>query len=222
MPVGALELYSVNRTYARFIVHNRPVDLSDPTAAFGPSRDRAVLRALAVDLQPRSGRRLAADAGIAHSTALRVLDRLVREGVAIELDAGRARLFRLNPDHVLAPCVIALATARDLLIERLRAEIATWSLPPAAALMFGSAARGDGDAESDVDVLLLRPRAIADRDEWGRQVDGLAERVRAWSGNHLGVVELEPDSVPAEAALIAAVRAEGIELTDGALGALRP
>jgi predicted nucleotidyltransferase len=206
----------------RFIVHNRPVDLSDPAAAFGPSRDRAILRALAVDLQPRSGRRLAVEAGVAHSTALRVLDRLVREGVVIELDAGRARLFRLNPDHVLAPCVIALATARDLLIERLRAEIATWSLPPVAALMFGSAARGDGDAESDVDVLLVRSGAVADRDEWGRQVDRLAERVRAWTGNHLGVVQLAPAALTSEQGLVAVVRSEGIELTDGAFRALLP
>jgi predicted nucleotidyltransferase len=215
MAVSA-SVYSMDRGYARYVVHTSPVDLSHPSAAFGPASDLRVLRELAADATPRSGRRIAHQAGVAHSTALRVLDRLVAEGVVVELDAGRARLFSLNEDHVLAPAIRGIAGARELLLDRMRDEIGRWSVSPRAALVFGSAARGDGGPASDIDLLLVRDGNGTDA-VWREQLDGLAERVRAWSGNHLGVVEMAPGELMEAVALVDEVRRDGIELTDGAL-----
>lgn len=192
------------------------MDLSNPSAAFGPSSDLRVLRALATDSTPRSGRRIAGAAGVAHSTALLVLDRLVREGVALELDAGRARLFHLNDEHVLAGPIRELAAARERLLDRMRDHLAQWAVAPGAALVFGSAARGDGGPSSDVDLLLIRHVDPMDR-VWRTQVDDLADRVRAWSGNHLGVVEMTPAELGGATTLVESVRRDGIELTEGAL-----
>ena len=57
--------------------------------------------------------------------------------------------------------------------------------------MFGSAARADGDASSDIDLLIVRPGDVDEEEpNWRAQVDALGEAVRAWTGNHAGIVEL--------------------------------
>jgi predicted nucleotidyltransferase len=59
------------------------------------------------------------------------------------------------------------------------------------ASVFGSAARGDGDAGSDIDILVIRPREVEEDDErWRSQIDSLAGAVRSWTGNHAGIAEL--------------------------------
>lgn len=56
--------------------------------------------------------------------------------------------------------------------------------------MFGSAARGDGDPESDIDVFLVRPREVEEDDEeWRGLVEFLAESIERWTGNDAGIVE---------------------------------
>jgi hypothetical protein len=86
--------------------------------------------------------------------------------------------------------------------------------------VFGSAARGDGDVHSDIDLLLVRaplagetdprrspagpakviaryaPESMADQltsrqaSKWARQVGHLHELVPAWTGNPLQVLEM--------------------------------
>ncbi len=109
-------------------------------------------------------------------------------------EAGRALLYSLNRDHLAAPAVRLLADMRVELYRRLRAAFEAWKTPPRYALMFGSAARGQGDTSSDIDLLVVRPDHVADRDErWREQVSGLANEVLAWTGNHAAPVEI-PES----------------------------
>jgi predicted nucleotidyltransferase len=79
---------------------------------------------------------------------------------------------------------------RLLLVDRLRAELASWDVQPAAAALFGSAARGDGGTDSDIDLFVVRSAAIeVDDPVWAAQTDALATRVRAWTGNNASIVE---------------------------------
>jgi hypothetical protein len=65
---------------------------------------------------------------------------------------------------------------------RARGTLALW--------LFGSAARGEGTADSDIDLLVVRPSTIdGDDPTWRRQLDGLADRVSAWSGNDCQILE---------------------------------
>jgi predicted nucleotidyltransferase len=58
------------------------------------------------------------------------------------------------------------------------------------ASMFGSAARADGDINSDIDLFLVHPAAVSEDDpEWRAQVEQLGENVLAWTGNHAAVIE---------------------------------
>ncbi|MHB8466772.1 MAG: nucleotidyltransferase domain-containing protein [Acidimicrobiales bacterium] len=111
-----------------------------------------------------------------------------------------------------------MAGLRLELWKRLRESLAKWKVRPVYACAFGSAARGDGGPDSDIDLLVVhppfpgekRPRASrlrdalgavamdvtlrvttdADAARWRGQVDDLHPRVRAWTGNALQVVDI--------------------------------
>jgi predicted nucleotidyltransferase len=84
------------------------------------------------------------------------------------------------------------------------------------ASAFGSAARGDGDVDSDIDLLVVRPARIADDDErWRSQISALAEGVRRWTGNDASIIELDERAVaqrPTDTNVIDEVRRDGIDL----------
>jgi Nucleotidyltransferase domain len=150
----------------------------------------------------------------------RSLARLVEQGIVRATEMGRNRVHELNREHVAAPVAILLAGLRLELWKRLRAHLRGWNPKPVYGCVFGSAARGDGDAESDIDVLLVHLPFPGDSDprrrsngvglqvagfaaeawsmhlterqalKWRRQVDELHQRVRAWTGNPLQAVEM--------------------------------
>ncbi|MDQ2743077.1 MAG: nucleotidyltransferase domain-containing protein [Chloroflexota bacterium] len=62
---------------------------------------------------------------------------------------------------------------------------------PIHASVFGSAARGDGDPKSDIDLFIVRPKDIDGDDAvWREQLAHLATSVRRWTGNHVGITEI--------------------------------
>jgi predicted nucleotidyltransferase len=85
-----------------------------------------------------------------------------------------------------------LTRLRHTLLDRLRTEFEAWRPNPIHASMFGSAARGDGDASSDIDLLLIRPdRVDEDQSPWADQVDRLRRQVQAWTGNRCQAFQLD-------------------------------
>ena len=64
------------------------------------------------------------------------------------------------------------------------------------ASLFGSAARADGDADSDFGLFLVRPGTVAEEDEtWQHQTDELTNAVVAWTGNPLSIIEFSDERV---------------------------
>jgi predicted nucleotidyltransferase len=70
---------------------------------------------------------------------------------------GRSRVHELNREHVAAGIATLLADLRLELWRKFRAEAATWNPKPVYAGVFGSAARGAGDVDSDIDLLAVHP-----------------------------------------------------------------
>jgi predicted nucleotidyltransferase len=173
------------------------MDLSSPQSAVtGSVLQAAVLSVLAGTTKPLTGRQVARLA--AHGSASgvqRVLDRLVQQGLVDAREAPPAVLYELNREHIAAPIVEALGGLRSELLERLRAAVAGWRLAPVHASVFGSAARGDGGLESDIDLFVVRRADVdADSPDWRAQLDALAAEVERWTGNRAGVSEVgEPD-----------------------------
>ena len=166
------------------------MDVSKPFAALSGSVDVDVLVVLSGSTMPRSGRELARRAGRSNTGVQHVLDRLVGHGLVKREEAGRTFLYTLNRNHLLAPVVEQMAGAHAEFIQRLRDEIDHWRIAPFHASLFGSAARGDGDTESDIDLFVVRSAEVKSDDSvWREQIDGLAYAVRGWTGNNVGIVE---------------------------------
>ena len=173
------------------------MDVSKPFAAISPGVDADVLVVLAGSTKPRSGRELARRAGRSSTGVQHVLDRLVEHGLVSRDEVGRTFLYELNRDHLLAPTVEQMAGVSAELVRRLRDAIDAWEVPPVHASLFGSAARGDGDASSDIDLLVVRPADLDPDDAlWRGQADLLADLVRRWTGNNAGITEVSEGELP--------------------------
>ena len=120
------------------------------------------------------------------------LGRLVEQGIVRATEMGRNRVHELNRDHVAAPIAEALAGLRLTLWKKFRGTLGAWDPKPVYGYVFGSAARGDGDASSDIDLLLVVAGQLTARQaaKWDRQVAKLHDLVPAWTGNTLQVVEM--------------------------------
>lgn len=173
------------------------MDLSRPHSAVCPTLDTAVLTVLAGTTRRLTGREVARLAGRrSHRGVTLALDRLVEHGLVDREEAGSALLYTLNRDHLAAPAVEILADMPAELIRRLRHAIDEWKIAPVHASLFGSAARGDGDTESDIDLFLTRPTAVSEEDpRWRDQVHRLAADIRRWTGNHGAIVQVAEDEI---------------------------
>ncbi len=197
------------------------MDLSRPYTALCPALGGDVLAALAGTRRPLTGREVARLAGRRSHVGVRdVLARLVEQGLVDRQEAGPALLYTLNREHLAAPAVAVLAGMRSDLVRRLRTAIETWDIPPVHASMFGSAARGDGDSQSDVDIFIIRSTHVDDDDDaWRMQLDTLAARVLRWTGNDARIAEVGEAEIPrlreAELPIVQNLRHDAIRLYGG-------
>jgi predicted nucleotidyltransferase len=174
----------------------RGLDLSAPFQSLFPTVDSAVLSVLSESEKPRTGREVARLANRSQAATQRVLDRLAEHGLVLKSEAGRARVYTLNQRHLAAEPIAGLANLRGALFERLQEGFEFWDPYPAHASVFGSAARGDGDLDSDIDIFLVRPGEVDEEDgEWRRHVGILAEAVFEWTGNHAGIAEVGEEDI---------------------------
>ena len=173
------------------------MDLSRPWAPIRSPIDMEVLRVLRGTTRPLTGREVArlVRAG-SQPTVNASLRRLSDEGLVHVEEAGNAYLYTFNREHLAARAVELLADVRAELERRLRDEIAGWKIAPVHLSVFGSAARGDGDTRSDIDIFVVRPRDVPDDDpHWREQLDTLSDHVLAWTGNHVGLSEVSEADV---------------------------
>jgi predicted nucleotidyltransferase len=147
---------------------------------------------LAGTTQPLTGRQIARLASHGSDRGLRLaLNRLAEQGLVDTVEAPPAVLYSLNRDHIAAPIAIQLADLRSELFRRLRTAIGEWQVPPVHASIFGSTARGDGDASSDIDLLVVRPDSVDSEDPaWRDQLHELAVAIERWTGNHASISEV--------------------------------
>jgi len=173
------------------------MDISRPFAAVSPGVESDVLVDLAGVTVGRTGREVARRTGRSPTGVQHALDRLVDHGLVHQTPAGRAYLYSFNREHLLAPAVEVMAGTRRELLERLRTLIGEWKVPTFHASVFGSYARGEGNAASDIDLLVVRPKEIDIEDEqWRDQLFELRERVRDWTGNPAGTIEISEAELP--------------------------
>lgn len=199
------------------------MDTARPYADVIPGPRGRLLANLAQLEGPVTVRALARFADISPQSALGYVNALDDAGIVFVERAGQALMVSLNREHLGAESIMTLATIRERLVDRLRAELNDW-YGLAGAWLFGSTARGDGGTDSDVDLLLVADLATEDPG-WVKATTRLRERARLWTGNEIQLVEHTRASftelVESANPLVAAIRTEGISLTQGSRVLLR-
>ena len=105
---------------------------------------------------------------------------------------GDAVLCRANRDHVGWAVVEALAGMRRSALDAVRAELVSWQTAPVTAVCCGSFARGEGDEDCDVDLLLVRPLDVAELDDtWDGQQQALRDLVQRVTGNDCQILYID-------------------------------
>jgi hypothetical protein len=189
------------------------MDWDNPLRSIAPTVDADVLQVLAGTHAPLTGRQVSRLADRSYAQVHAVLARLVTEGLVGAEQHGHANSFRLNRDHLLAAGILEVLTASSRAADVIEAEVSSWGSPPVSVCLFGSAARGQAEPRSDVDLLVVRSDAVDQEDpRWRDGVAALARRVEILTGNPAQVVELSEGELRAAAAtgqaLVASLRAE--------------
>jgi predicted nucleotidyltransferase len=165
------------------------LELSRPLATVTPTLDGDVLAVLAVHEAAFTTGQLHRVLGRYSEEGIRkVLQRLAGQGIVRADRVGNAFAYRFNREHLAAEYVIGLAGLRVKLLERIQTTLGSWKPEPKYGALFGSAARGSMTAESDIDLILIRPDDV-DEDRWGLQVGSLAADVSRWTGNDARILE---------------------------------
>jgi hypothetical protein len=169
------------------------MDLAHPIRSVVPTLDGPVLEVLAATTRPMTGLEVHRLAELGSPNGIRrALARLVDQGVVNATEHSAATFYVANRDHLAWPAVETLARMRRTLLDRLQADLTAWQSAPIHASLFGSMARGMGDATSDIDILIVRPTGTGEEDSpWADQVDALRHRVRAWTGNHCQAFQID-------------------------------
>ena len=207
------------------------MDLANPLRSIAPTVEADVLKVLAQTHAELTGMTVERLAGRSHAQVREVLRRLSAEGIVDATRVGNAVQYRLNREHVLADAVVSAATAALTVEDRLSTFLGTKESPPVSVVVFGSFARRDGNSESDVDVLVIRPDDTdPDDPSWGEARTDMARHLERWTGNPCQVIDLTVSEIrdvdAQQESLAEALRVEGrtvfgtglTELLDGAGG----
>ena len=172
------------------------MDLVQPVQAVIPGalgRILAVLAGTSAELNLRTIARLS---GVSVAQASRVMPTLVELGMVERRDVPPSAQFRLVEEHVASRAVLALARVRQTVLEELGRAAAALAPPPLSVIVFGSFARGEARAESDVDIVVVRPADVAEEDEaWGSSLERWREHARRITGNRVEIVEVDEHKI---------------------------
>jgi len=126
-----------------------------------------------------------------------VVARLAELGLVARREVGRATLVRLETENQAAQAVLALRELQRTVLDRLRAEAASITPAPASLLVFGSFARGQARAASDLDVLAVQSHQLRwEDDTWTESLWGWVRLARRLVGNPVELVEVSLEEVP--------------------------
>lgn len=162
------------------------MDLGEPFGGLIPGARGAALAVLLRTGAPLTGRRVHALISDRHSLgavqqALRDLDRL---GLITTEAIGRAGVHRINEGHAAIAPLRSLASPIEMLTHVVEEVVRGVE----AVIVFGSVARGDAHADSDVDLVVIAPEA------WDGRVE-LQQQVQERLGNDCDVLHLTADHV---------------------------
>lgn len=125
------------------------------------------------------------------------LRRLLDLEVAIGIGAGRSMVCGLRQEHPLVPVLVGLFRAEQeqasAVLGAVREAAGRLDPAPLAVWLYGSVARGEDDAASDIDIALVMAAP-----EFAAQADAIRDavsRTRAASAERVSVITMAPADV---------------------------
>lgn len=167
------------------------VDFTRPIQAVIPGAQGRIFAVLAETTGELNLRTIARLSGVSLAQASRTLPSLVELGIVERREAPPSALFRWVPENVAARAITALTRARQTVLEELGTAALALTPAPSSVIVFGSFARGEADAESDLDVVLVRPHDVDEDDPaWRSATERWREGARRLTGNAVQVLEV--------------------------------
>jgi predicted nucleotidyltransferase len=172
------------------------VDFRQPVDAIIPDAQGRILATLARTTQELSLSALAEVSGVSLAHVARVVPRLVELGVVERHDVPPTVLVRLVPEHLASRAILLLNDLRHTFLEELSESAQHLDPEPVNVTLFGSFARAEDDAKSDVDVLVVRPSSVDEDDStWEESIASWESHLRRISGNAVNHIEVGEDEV---------------------------
>lgn len=166
------------------------MNLSEPLETLFSSLEARALRSLARIDHPMSGRQVASVIGTGTPANVRkALIRLLELGLVRARSTPAATLYSANREHLLWAAVEAGVSARDLLISRMM-QLKRFGPDGTAVWLFGSVARGESTAHSDVDVFIVYPNGRIPALREGLE-HAIRTDVSLWTGNRVEIIAVE-------------------------------
>jgi predicted nucleotidyltransferase len=173
------------------------VEYVRPVEAVIPGVQGRILGVLARTGTELTMRTAAGLAGVSVAQAAVVLNHLVALGLVERREAGRASLVALVRDNEAARAVLTLASLTDAVLARLRIEARDIEPMPTSLTVFGSFAAGAARADSDLDVLAVRPEGVApDERLWLDSLGRWRDRATRIAGNPVKLMEVSTEEAP--------------------------
>lgn len=171
--------------------YRRPVEALIPGVQ---GRVLGVLSRISTDLTMRTVAELA---GVSPQQASVVIGKLVDLGVVERRDVPPASLVQLAPGNLAAEIVRSLSRLRESALDEVAQLAGSITPAPASLIIFGSFARGDASAASDVDVLAVRPALQAhEADRWTDSLGKWVSEASRALGNPVNHIEIDLEKLP--------------------------
>ncbi|HVB04970.1 MAG TPA: nucleotidyltransferase domain-containing protein [Acidimicrobiales bacterium] len=173
------------------------MDYLQPIEAVIPGVQGRVLGVLSRSESEMTIRTVARLAGAsAQQTSVLVGD-LLRLGIVSRREAGSSALIALNRTNEAARLIATLGDVRHSVIQRLRGRAKLITPAPTSLVVFGSFARGEARAESDLDVLAVCPKGVAPDDAgWVDSLGAWESSARQIGGNAISTIVVGESELP--------------------------
>lgn len=149
-----------------------------------------ILRFLVKSQAQLNGREIAKNVGLSHVKAHTALKDLTKHGVVNMRSVGSSLIYWLNEEHFLVKEIIRPAFEKEeALLKYVAGIILKEILPPRplSIILFGSFAKGNALANSDIDVVIVYPHQ-KNKSLLAKELSEAEKRITLLFGNHLASV----------------------------------